>query len=113
MNDLGEADLSSKYCDNSILGIATDTYGFGVGKKRLGNKEIPIGVCGFVLAYVDKCYKPGTPLTCTKNGYLTKISWWRKILNPEKIVATFIKNENKELFANKVKVNGRNWVKVR
>ncbi len=74
-----------------------------------------VAVAGFVLAYVDKEYKPGTPLTCTENGYLTEIKREDKIEYPERIVATYWKSEPADEWGSnsrKVKVNGRKWVKV-
>lgn len=106
---------SSKYLDDGIIGIHSDTYGFKMGSEE-GKKKMDVAVSGFALAYVDKEYKPGTPLTCTKNGYLTKIKLRDKIRYPEKIVATYWKNEPAKEWGSdskKVMVNGRKWVKVK
>lgn len=106
---------SSKYLDDGIIGIHSDTYGFKMGAEE-GKKKMDVAVSGFVLAYVDKEYKPGTPLTCTKNGYLTKIKLRDKIRYPEKIIATYWKSEPADELGSgsrKVKVNGRKWVKVK
>lgn len=106
---------SSKYLDDGIIGIYSDTYGMHMGYKP-DLKQIPIAVAGFALAYVDKEYPVGTPLTCTENGYLTKIEKSDKIEWPEKIIATYWKNEPEEYWGdkdNKIKVNGRKWVKIR
>lgn len=105
---------SSRYLDEGIIGIHSDTYGFRMGAEE-GRKKIDVAVAGFVLAYVDKEYKPGTPLTCTENGYLTEIRREDKIEYPERIVATYWKNEPAGEWGSdsrKVKVNGRKWVKV-
>lgn len=61
-------------------------------------------------------YELITPLTCTENGYLTEIKREDKIEYPEKIVATYWKNEPAEEWGSdsrKVKVNGRKWVKIK
>ena len=105
---------STKYLDEGIVGIDSDTYGMNMGHKP-GLNQMDIAVAGFVLAYVDREYKPGTPLTCTKNGYLTKIKLRDKIRYPERIVATYWKSEPADEWGSddrKVKVNGRKWVKV-
>lgn len=105
---------SSKYLDEGIVGIHSDTYGFKMGTEE-GKKKMDVAVAGFVLAYVDREYKPGTPLTCTENGYLTEIKKEDKIDYPERIVATYWKNESADEWGSdsrKVKVNGRKWVKV-
>ena len=106
---------SRKYLDDGIIGIHSDTAGFVMGTKGIG-KEMNVAVAGFVLAYVDKEYKPGTLLTCTEGGILTEIPKQDKIENPEKVVASFWKPELKESWGSnerQVKVNGRMWVKVR
>lgn len=105
---------SSRYLDEGIIGIHSDTYGFRMGAEE-GKKKIDVAVAGFVLAYVDKEYKPGTPLTCTENGYLTEIKREDKIEYPERIVATYWKSESADEWGSesrKVKVNGRKWVKI-
>ena len=106
---------SSKYLDNGIIGIHSDTYGFKMGDK-IGEKQLDCAVAGFVLAYVDKDYLPGTALTCTKDGRLTKMKLKDKQRFPEKIVATYWKDEPNEEWGSdnrKVKVNGRKWVKIK
>ena len=106
---------SSKYLDDGIIGIHSDTYGMHMGYKD-NCKQMDVAVAGFVLAYVDKEYPVGTPLTCTENGYLTKIEKSDKMEYPEKIVATYWKNESSEYWGgekNKIKVNGRKWVKIK
>ena len=105
---------STKYLDEGIIGIDSDTYGMNMGRKPDLN-QMDVAVAGFVLAYVDKEYKPGTPLTCTENGYLTEIKREDKIEYPERIVATYWKSESADEWGSdsrKVKVNGRKWVKV-
>ncbi len=106
---------SSKYLDDGIIGIHSDTYGMHMGYKD-NCKQMDVAVAGFVLAYVDKEYPVGTPLTCTENGYLTKIEKSDKMEYPEKIVATYWKNEFSEYWGgekDKIKVNGRKWVKIK
>ena len=105
---------STKYLDEGIIGIDSDTYGMNMGRKP-GLNQMDVAVAGFVLAYVDKEYKPGTPLTCTENGYLTEIKREDKIEYPERIVATYWKSEPADEWGSdsrRVKVNGRKWVKV-
>ena len=105
---------STKYLDEGIIGIDSDTYGMNMGRKPDLN-QMDVAVAGFVLAYVDKEYKPGTPLTCTENGYLTEIKREDKIEYPERIVATYWKSELADEWGSdsrRVKVNGRKWVKV-
>ena len=106
---------STEYLNDGIIGIHSDTAGFCMGKREDG-KQMDVAVAGFVLAYVDKEYPAGTPLTCTENGYLTKIEKSDKMEYPEKIVATYWKNESSEYWGgekDKIKVNGRKWVKIK
>ena len=60
--------------------------------------------------------KVGTPLTCTEGGMLTEIKLEDMRDYPERIIATYWKNEPAEEWGSdtrKVKVNGRKWVKIK
>lgn len=106
---------TSEYMQGNIIGIHSDTSGFEMGHK-LNTRELFIAVAGFVLAYVDKEYPVGTPLTCISRGFLTKLLDEDKRKYPERIVALYWKPENDRLWGNenhKVLVKGRHWVKVR
>ena len=103
------------YLDDGIIGIHSDTAGFCMGKKE-NEKQMNVAVAGFVLAYVDKEYLVGTPLTCKENGILTKLKEEDISKNPHKIVGTFWKTEPCEKWGaegKEVEVNGRMWVKVK
>lgn len=108
----GKTRVSKKRCEKGIIGIASDTYGMSVGKKGKGKKEIPIALAGIVLAHVDKGYASGTALTSTKNGRLTKARLCEKLFFPERVVATYYKQEKNKKW-NGVVVNSRHWVKVK
>lgn len=106
---------SSEYMQPGFIGIHSDTAGFEIGYKGK-SKELCCSVAGFVLAYVDKDYRPGTALTCTEDGMLTEMREEDKREWPERIVATYWKDEPSKMWGlgdEKVKVNGRKWVKVR
>ena len=102
--------VATEYNQAGIIGIASDTFGMSVGHSSTV-MQVPIAIGGFVLAYVDKLYAPGTPLTCDVDGVLTKMNATEKKAYPERIVATFDRPEKAETW-NKVQVNGRHWVKV-
>jgi hypothetical protein len=102
---------STKYLDEGIIGLVSDTYGFGVGHNP-EKKQLPIAIGGFVLAEVDQVYRPGTPLTASADGRLTEIKPEDKREYPERIVATFLKAEKAEEW-NGINVRGRHWVRVR
>lgn len=109
-NKSGELRRTVEYNQKGIVGIASNTYGSSVGHIDKTH-QVPLAVAGFVLAYVDDIYEPGTPLTSSADGYLTKMENDDKIAYPERIVATFDREET-ELGWNDVAVNGRHWVKV-
>ena len=106
---------STEYLNDGIIGIHSDTAGFCMGKKE-NEKQMNVAVAGFVLAYVDKEYPVGTPLTCKENGILTKLKEEDISKNPHKIVGTFWKTEPCEKWGaegKEVEVNGRMWVRVK
>ena len=109
------ARLCTERCQKSVIGIASDTFGFGVGQGNAG-LEVPIAIGGWVLAYVDQDYDPGTPLTNDENGNLTEMTLEEKRDYPERIVAIYKKPEPKDSFGDnnhQIQVNGRHWVKVK
>ena len=106
---------TSEYMQKSYIGIHSDTYGFKMGHEK-GKEKLNVAISGFVLAYVDKEYEVGTPLTCTVDGCLTEIKLEDKIKYPERVIATYWKSESNEEWGpegDKVKVKGRKWVKVK
>jgi hypothetical protein len=102
---------SEGYMQKGVLGIASDTYGFGVGQKPANTPQIPIAIGGFVLAYVDKMYAPGTPLTCGPQGVLVEFDDGNKMRYPERILAVFDRPEPNKQW-NGIFVEGRCWVKI-
>jgi len=108
------ARICNEYCQKSVIGIASDTFGFGVGSNNANN--VPIAVGGWTLACVDNEYEPGTPLTNNEKGDLTEIPIEYKRDYPERIVAIYKKPEHNDLWGppgKEIKVNGRHWVKVK
>lgn len=109
------AKICTERCQMSVIGIATDTFGFGVGSGA-NQREVPIAVAGWVLAYVDKEYECGTPLTNDENGYLTAMTRAEKLEYPERIVALYKRKEMESLWGpagREIEVKGRHWVKVK
>lgn len=95
----------------AILAIHSNTAGFIMGEKA-NKPTIEMALAGFVLAYVDKIYKTGTPLTCTKNGYLTKMNWFERLFRRDALVGYFYKEET-EIQWHTIDVSGRHWVKIK
>ena len=108
------AKLCTERCQMAVIGIASDTFGFGVG-NHTDESYAPFAIAGWVLAHVDKEYPTGTPLTNNEEGVLTEILPAEKREFPERIVATYKKKEADEFWGpnGEVKVNGRSWVKVK
>lgn len=100
-----------RYAEKGIVGIASDTYGFGVGQKSTG-AQIPIAIGGFVLAHCRAAYEPGTPLTCDKDGFVKKANLFVRLFHPERVIASFYKQEKASIW-NGIDVKGRHWVKVK
>lgn len=110
------ARICSERCQMSVIGIASDTFGFGVGAGANINREVPIAVAGWVLAFVDQEYDCGTPLTNDQFGNLTAMTLQEKRDFPERIVAIYKRKEMDSYWgpqSNKIEVNGRHWVKVK
>lgn len=109
----GQTRKSTSYNEQGIIGLASDTYGFGVGRKENWNgTQLPVAIGGFVLAHVIAEYAPGTPLTCGEDGVLVEMRIEEKRDYPERMVATYYKPESVDEW-NGVAVNGRHWVKVK
>jgi hypothetical protein len=109
------ARIAYERCQLGIIGMASDTFGHGVGAGA-NKREVPIAVCGWVLAFVDQEYPCGTPLTNDENGNLTEMTLQEKRDYPERMLGIYKKPEREEEFGPKgsaVKVNGRHWVKVK
>jgi len=107
------AKVCNKRCQKSVIGISSDTFGFALG---IGNGNLPIAVAGWVLAFVDKEYEMGTPLTNDKSGNLTEMTLKEKQNYPERIVAIYKKKEKVRTWGiegMKIQVNGRHWVKIK
>jgi len=112
------AQICHERCQKSVIGIASDTFGFGVGAKE--GLTVPIAVSGWTLAYVEfdnnEIYECGDVLTCNYNGNLIRMTREEIMKCPERIVALYKKPEPKELWGppgKEIQVNGRHWVKVK
>lgn len=110
------ARICTERCQLGVIGIASDTFGFGVGSGANVNREVPIAVAGWVLAFVDKEYDCGVALTNDGLGNLTAMTKLEKMEYPERIVAIYKRKEMDKTWGpedHKIEVNGRHWVKVK
>jgi len=107
------AKICDTRCQKSVIGISSNTFGQALGA---GSKGVPIAVTGWVLAFVDKEYEIGTPLTNNENGDLTEITLTDKQNYPERLVAIY-RNKEVNIFwgpeGKEIEVNNRHWVKVK
>jgi hypothetical protein len=108
----GKVTTADRYASPGLIGIASDTFGFGVGRKDDSVPQLPIAIGGIVLAKIDRLYPAGTALTSHKDGGLTKARWYTRMLHPERVVATFHRKESRAQW-NGIEVNSRHWVKVK
>lgn len=106
----GTSVIKSSRSSKNCIGIHSNTAGFAMGEKK--TKTIRAAVAGFVLAYVDKLYPEGTPLTWGNDGVLTKCRLLKRVLHPERVIATFYREEKEEKWHD-LPVSGRHWVKVK
>ena len=107
------AAICNTRCQESVIGIASDTFGYALGT---GNGGVPIAISGWVLAFVDKEYRIGIPLTNNKYGTLTEMTLAEKQMYPERIVAIYKKKEPLKSWGpenKKIEVNNRHWVKIK
>ena len=84
---------TEKYADPAVVGIGTN--------------DGSLAMSGFVLAYIDQEYEPGTLLTTTPFGTLTMSNF----KTPGTLIAKYLKPEPEEYWEGE-KVNGRHWVKI-
>lgn len=103
----GKMEITSQRADKACIGIATDTYGIGVGSRVEEIEKVPISVAGFVLAYCEGDLEPGDLLVPNARGNLVKAKFYEKT----KAVAKYMTKEKKQQYQD-VEVNGRHWVKV-
>lgn len=105
--------ICNKKCQKGIAGIASNTYGFGVGVRE---GCVPLAIGGWVLAFVDKSYEPGTALINDFNGVLTRAKWYHKLFYSDRVVAYYDRKEMLKIIQNgdeKIEVNGRHWVRIK
>ena len=95
--------------------IVSDTFGFAIGETE--KDKTPIAVSGRVLAYPFEdrdSYEPGDAVCSGPNGTVSKMTEEEIIKYPHKIVGTVsYVPAYEEWGENKVKVNGRIWIRIK
>jgi hypothetical protein len=95
--------------------IISDTFGFAIGETK--EDKTPIAVSGRVLAYPFEHrddYKPGDAVCSGPNGTVSKMTEEEIVKYPHKIVGivSYVP-DYEEWGENKVKVNGRIWIRIK
>jgi hypothetical protein len=105
--------ICNKKCQKGVVGVASNTYGFGVGSR---DGCVPIAIGGWVLSNVDREYEPGTPLINNEGAWLTKANLYHKLFFSDRIVGYYDRKEMLKVIQygdTKVEVLGRHWIKVK
>ena len=109
-------DDTVKLCDKRLSKramITSDTAGIVIGQKTNG---IPVAVAGRVLAYTDKPrdnFKVGATVCSGKDGTISKMHWWEKLLFPDRILGVVSCIPNYVVWGTgDIEVNNRIWVKI-
>ena len=114
----GGLQMASRRCQAGAVGIHSDTFAHAAGVPTQTSEaynSIPIGVSGWVLAFVDKVYAPGTPLVSNAQGGLTRASLLERLLWSHRIIGTYSRPEPKARYGtavHQIEVQGRHWVRV-
>lgn len=94
--------------------IVSDTFGFSIGK--INETDVPIAVCGRVLAYTDKPiskFKIGDWVCAGKNGKISKMSFIERLLFPDRKVGIVSSFPSQETWGSgNVSTKDRIWIRV-
>ena len=109
-------DDTVKLCDHRLSKgamITSDTAGIVIGQKTKG---IPVAVAGRVLAYTDKprdTFKVGDAVCSGKDGTVSRMRWWEKLLFPDRILGVVSCIPNYGVWGTgDIEVNNRVWVRI-
>lgn len=95
--------------------IVSDTFGFAIGETPLA--QVPIAVCGRVLAYPfenKEVYEPGDAVCSGPDGTISKMTREEIKEWPDRIVGYVSEIPTYEYWgSDKVEVNGRIWIKIK
>jgi hypothetical protein len=94
--------------------IVSDTFGFAIGDQA---HSVAVAVAGRALAYTDRPrgrFKPGDAVCAGKDGTVSKMRFWERILYPDRMVGVVSEVPDYERWGTgNVRVDGRVWIKVR
>lgn len=109
--------IQSSYRLQKCPMVVSDTYGFAIGEQKIeGEFSVPITVSGRVLVYTDKPreqFKAGDVVCTGKNGTVSKMKFWEKVLFPDRILGVVSEVPTYETWgSNNVAIDKRIWIKV-
>ena len=94
--------------------IVSDTFGFSIGK--INEDDVPVAVCGRVLAYTDKPlkhFKIGDWVCAGKDGRISKMNFFEKIFFADRRVGIVSSRPHTKTWGTgNVSTKGRLWIKV-
>lgn len=94
--------------------IVSDTFGFSIGK--INETDVPIAVCGRVLAYTDKPiskFRIGDWVCTGKNGKVSKMNFIERLLFPDRKVGIVSSFPSQETWGSgKVSTKDRIWIRI-
>lgn len=94
--------------------IVSDTFGFSIGK--INETDVPIAVCGRVLAFTDKplkTFKVGDWVCSGKNGKVSKMNFFEKLFFADRRVGIVSSFPSQETWGSgNVSTKDRIWIRI-
>lgn len=112
-NGDGKVSLSTKRLQKLPM-IVSDTFGFSIGK--INETDVPIAVCGRVLAYTDKPiskFRIGDWVCAGKNGRISKMNFIERLFFPDRKVGIVSSFPSQETWGSgNVPTKDRIWIRI-
>jgi len=109
----GKVDISVKRLQKLPM-IVSDTFGFSIGK--INETDVPIAVCGRVLAYTDKPiskFRIGDWVCSGKNGKVSKMNFFERLFFADRRVGIVSSFPSQETWGSgNVSTKDRIWIRV-
>lgn len=109
----GKVDISVKRLQKLPM-IVSDTFGFSIGK--INETDVPIAVCGRVLAYTDKPiskFRIGDWVCAGKNGKVSKMNFIERLFFPDRKVGIVSSFPSQETWGSgNVSTKDRIWIRI-
>lgn len=112
-NGDGKVSLSTRRLQKLPM-IVSDTFGFSIG--RINSNDLPIAVCGRVLAFPDKpinTFKVGDWVCSGKDGKISKMNFVERLFFPDRRVGIVSSFPTQSFWGSgEVPTKGRIWIRV-